>query len=397
MGHSAKYGTYTMFCNSISKLVHFEMLQSNQSGNSNKMELHGAKRCFKFLSDAGLKVSTFITDRHRGICAWIRDEQKDTAHFFDLWHVCKSLVKELSKASKEKGCEVIKHWIRSIKKHMYWCALSTTQGFCDLIVAKWKSIVRHVANKHDSHPDESFPKCAHGRIDHDRKWIFSGSLAHDKLCAVLLKKDRLKDVRKLPSDAQTSCLEGFHSTLNHWHPKMTHFSWLGSYCRHILAVLHFNENLKREVQTTKEGRAYYRVTYPKYKLGEEVVKRQAVPPTYKYVRDIRDVMCNTSQEQLKETRDKYKKKVPKPLCSQFPDRRSRQEAIVRYEERRQTTTQLYPPEEEQSRMKVQLAAEASISSTRANVRKPRTCKKCKQPMKGHPKSACPSSSTPGNL
>ena len=27
MGHNAKYGTYTMFCNSISKLVHFELLQ----------------------------------------------------------------------------------------------------------------------------------------------------------------------------------------------------------------------------------------------------------------------------------------------------------------------------------------------------------------------------------
>ena len=27
MGHNAKYGTYTMFCNTISKLVHFELVQ----------------------------------------------------------------------------------------------------------------------------------------------------------------------------------------------------------------------------------------------------------------------------------------------------------------------------------------------------------------------------------
>jgi hypothetical protein len=26
-------------------------------------------------------------------------------------------------------------------------------------------------------------------------------------------------------------LEGFHSTLNQWHPKMLCFSWLGTYCR----------------------------------------------------------------------------------------------------------------------------------------------------------------------
>ena len=27
MGHSAKYGAYTMYCNTISKLVHFELVQ----------------------------------------------------------------------------------------------------------------------------------------------------------------------------------------------------------------------------------------------------------------------------------------------------------------------------------------------------------------------------------
>ena len=27
MGHSAKFGTYTMFCNSLSKIVHFELVQ----------------------------------------------------------------------------------------------------------------------------------------------------------------------------------------------------------------------------------------------------------------------------------------------------------------------------------------------------------------------------------
>lgn len=29
MGHSAKYGAYTMFCNTILKVVHFELLQVN--------------------------------------------------------------------------------------------------------------------------------------------------------------------------------------------------------------------------------------------------------------------------------------------------------------------------------------------------------------------------------
>ena len=50
--------------------------------------------------------------------------------------------------------------------------------------------------------------------------------------------------------------------------------------RHILEVLHFNENLKREVKKSKEGKVYYKVTYPKFKLGKEVVREVPVPPSY---------------------------------------------------------------------------------------------------------------------
>lgn len=50
--------------------------------------------------------------------------------------------------------------------------------------------------------------------------------------------------------------------------------------RHILASLHFNENVQREAQTGKNGENYYRVSYPKFKLGEEVVRDVASPPTY---------------------------------------------------------------------------------------------------------------------
>ena len=58
-----------------------------------------------------------------------------------------------------------------------------------------------------------------------------GKAAHDTLKKVLLNKIIQGDVRKLSSDAQTSCLEGYHATLNYWHPKMIGFSWMGSQCR----------------------------------------------------------------------------------------------------------------------------------------------------------------------
>ena len=50
--------------------------------------------------------------------------------------------------------------------------------------------------------------------------------------------------------------------------------------RHTLATLHFNENVKLESKKTKQGEAYVKVSYLKFKLGEEVVREVAVPPSY---------------------------------------------------------------------------------------------------------------------
>ena len=49
----------------------------------------------------------------------------------------------------------------------------------------------------------------------------------------------------------------------------------------MLASLYFNENVKREThRQSKDGSDYIKVAYPKFKLGEEVVREVAVPPTY---------------------------------------------------------------------------------------------------------------------
>ena len=50
--------------------------------------------------------------------------------------------------------------------------------------------------------------------------------------------------------------------------------------RVILACLHFNENVQRQKKTTKDGRKYFNVTYPKFSLGSEVVREVAVNQTY---------------------------------------------------------------------------------------------------------------------
>lgn len=159
--------------------MHFcaSWLQANQTGNSNAMELEGAKLCFHYLQRvAGLTIKTFVSDRHRGIAKWIRECQPSVTHFFDQWHIAKGLVKKLLTASKTKGCEVIAQWVKAVKNHIFWCSTSTKSGFQDLILAKWKSFMQHVSNKHSNHPDKLFQECAHDDNIEPRKWIKVGRL-----------------------------------------------------------------------------------------------------------------------------------------------------------------------------------------------------------------------------
>ena len=137
------------------------------------MELQGAKQCFDFILLAGLAISVFISDRHLGIAKWIRENHPKTSHFYDIWHVARSITKKLVKAGKQKGYEKITYWVKGVRRHLYWCATSTKQGFEQLILAKWKSFMMHVANRHTGHADKLFPNCAHDEIKR-RKWIKIG-------------------------------------------------------------------------------------------------------------------------------------------------------------------------------------------------------------------------------
>ena len=71
------------------------------------MELEGAKRCFAKLLDEGVCIPEFVSDRHTGLSKWLREQHPEVAHYYDRWHVAKSICKKISKARKEKGCEIL--------------------------------------------------------------------------------------------------------------------------------------------------------------------------------------------------------------------------------------------------------------------------------------------------
>ena len=63
---------------------------------------------------------------------------------------------------------------------------------------------------------ESLPINCTSLCNKDQECIFFvGTAAYDKLTSLLSSKLLLKDIGNLSPDAQTSCLEGFHATLNH--------------------------------------------------------------------------------------------------------------------------------------------------------------------------------------
>ncbi|XP_078363789.1 uncharacterized protein LOC144648008 [Oculina patagonica] len=235
MGHCAKFGAYTIFCCTLPLIIHFSLEQRNVAGNSPAMELLGFKNCMGYLLGCGLMISTLITDRHASIRKYMREQLKNIKHYFDLWHIKKKIHKVLTSISKERGCAALVNWIRPCENHYFWSATSTLSGNGNVIYAKFKSFLSHVINKHDHLDDPLYNKCNHGEIK-DRTWLDKDSPVYEKMCSALNNAFLVSGIKQSSPEAQTSCLEGFHSTLNQFAPKMIAFSYIGMYCRLVMVV-----------------------------------------------------------------------------------------------------------------------------------------------------------------
>ncbi|XP_061760996.1 uncharacterized protein LOC133555687 [Nerophis ophidion] len=162
-GHSAKFGTYTTMELESNVVLDLQVVQSNECHGSYHMEMEGLKRMVELLISWDLDVGVLVTDRHRQIAKWIRENMPNTRHCYDIWHVGKSIGKKLKAIVKLKDCEDLKPWVLSMINHLYWAAASTPPGEGELLVAKWKSVERPILNIHKDHGD-LFPICAHGQL-----------------------------------------------------------------------------------------------------------------------------------------------------------------------------------------------------------------------------------------
>lgn len=64
-------------------------MQSNEVGGSYHMEKEGLLRVIQFLQLHGMNIDVLVTDRHRQISKWIRENHPEITHYYDVWHVAK--------------------------------------------------------------------------------------------------------------------------------------------------------------------------------------------------------------------------------------------------------------------------------------------------------------------
>ena len=60
-------------------------------GSAN-MEKEGFIRAMRITEDYELPVEILVTDRHKQLTKWIRENLPDIKHRYDVWHVAKSMV-----------------------------------------------------------------------------------------------------------------------------------------------------------------------------------------------------------------------------------------------------------------------------------------------------------------
>ncbi|XP_033117101.1 uncharacterized protein LOC117117029 [Anneissia japonica] len=214
------------------KVIDIQLVQKNVVGGSYHMELEGLKLGVAAIGMEQLKIQALVTDRHAQVAKWIRENLKDIQHYYDVWHVAKSLGKRVRAIGKEKDCEVVQEWARSINNHVYWVASSTPSGDPNEMLGKFMSLKNHIQNIHTGH-SEHFPNCLHPPIQerNRKKWLKPGSKACKKLSDLLEKRHFLKDIQKLSPHRQTSGVEAFHGTIIHFAPKMLVYSYNGMFTR----------------------------------------------------------------------------------------------------------------------------------------------------------------------
>lgn len=147
------------------------------------------------------------------------------------------------------------------------------------------------------------------------RWLKPDSEVVEGLEQIVEKK--AKTIRKASPYGQTCGVEGYHAVVNHFAPKMFHFSYIGMKTRLYLAAMHYNENNMRQPQRNRKGQVEYNIAFPKYKKGKFTVKTLMTKPTYNYIANLLEEIFTVVENPTNYTDLKLDENIPLPLCSKY--------------------------------------------------------------------------------
>ena len=119
---SAKYCTYSLMDSATDLILDYKLIQSSETGSSVAMEEEGLRRSLNYLLERDVSIVTIAMDRHRGVGTLMILDYPYISHQYDVWHMAKGVVKQLTQKGKLKHCERLLPWIQSISNHLWWVA-----------------------------------------------------------------------------------------------------------------------------------------------------------------------------------------------------------------------------------------------------------------------------------
>lgn len=252
-------------------------------GSSHAMETLGFIKSldslFSKLEELNSSMSMILcTDRNLSVAKVIREEPKyaNVVHEYDIWHLGKSIRKKVIQASRQRNCGLLTLWSKSIVNHFWYCAQSCN-GDPDVLVRKWKSLIRHISNDHE--------QCEHDNLSQqeasDKAWVTEGSSAFFAVQRIVLDKSILSAMKKCRHFIHTSVLESFHNILLKYMPKRLNFWKKSTRMRMQLAIMDHNFNV---------GRGFLGKKWPSYSKITKSIKHRNVFEKKTY--DWRSVVMN---------------------------------------------------------------------------------------------------------
>ena len=96
-GYNAKYCTYSLMDSATDLILDYKLIQSSETGSSVAMEKEGLRRSLNYLLERNVSINTIATDRHKGVGALMKSEYPYISHQYDVWHMAKGVVKQLTR------------------------------------------------------------------------------------------------------------------------------------------------------------------------------------------------------------------------------------------------------------------------------------------------------------